>query len=79
MKNAQKIQCWTTGSKSTWVSRRMSNVCPPWKYKTRIAIKSRTLPTSVYRKNFTAAYSRFGPPQTPMIRYIGISMISQNT
>ena len=57
----------------------MSKVCPPWKNTTRIAMRSRTLPTSVYRKNFIAAYNRFGPPQTPMIRYIGISMASQNT
>ena len=29
--------------------------------------------------NFTAAYTRRGPPQTPMIRYIGTSIPSQNT
>ena len=36
-------------------------------------------PSNVYRKNLTAAYTRFGPPQTPMIRNIGISIASKNT
>ena len=36
-------------------------------------------PTNVYTKNLMAAYNRRFPPQTPMMKYIGISMISQKT
>ena len=49
------------------------------KYSIRIAISISTLPTSVYRKNLIAAYSFRGPPQTPIRKYIGSSMTSQNT
>ncbi len=38
-----------------------------------------TLPNSVYRKNLMAAYSRRGPPHTPIRKYIGSSITSQNT
>ncbi len=38
-----------------------------------------TEPTSVYRKNLMAAYSRRAPPQIPMRKYIGTSITSQNT
>ena len=44
-----------------------------------MAISISTLPTSVYRKNLIAAYSRRGPPQTPIRKYIGSSITSQNT
>ena len=37
-----------------------------------------TLPAMVKRKNFIAAYTRFGPPQTPISRYMGMSISSQN-
>jgi hypothetical protein len=36
-------------------------------------------PISVYRKNLNAAYTRLGPPHTPMMMYIGISVASKNT
>ena len=36
-------------------------------------------PTSVYRTNLIVAYTRFEPPQIPMIRYIGTRTTSQNT
>ena len=36
-------------------------------------------PSNVYRKNFNAAYTRFGPPQTPMMMNIGISVASKKT
>ena len=36
-------------------------------------------PSSEYRKNFTAAYCRRGPPKRPIRKYIGISMASKNT
>ena len=36
-------------------------------------------PNREYRKNFTAAYCRRGPPKRPMRKYIGISMASKNT
>ena len=38
-----------------------------------------TLPTSVYKKNLIAAYSRRGPPQMPIKKYIGSSITSQKT
>ena len=49
------------------------------KYSAIIASSMSTLPKSVYRKNLMAAYSRRGPPQMPMRKYIGSSMTSQNT
>ena len=39
----------------------------------------KTEPRKVNRKNFTLAYTRRGPPQTPMMMNIGISMASKNT
>ena len=45
----------------------------------KMAISINTLPNNVYRKNLIAAYSFRGPPQTPMRKYIGRSMTSQNT
>ena len=36
-------------------------------------------PKNVYMKNFSVAYTRRGPPQTPMMMNIGISMPSKNT
>ena len=50
-----------------------------WKYSARIPSNSRTEPISVYRKNLIAAYNFLGPPQTPIRKYIGTSMTSQNT
>ena len=38
-----------------------------------------TEPRKVYRKNLIEAYTRFGPPQMPITRNIGISMASKNT
>ena len=38
-----------------------------------------TDPASVKRKNLIAAYSFRGPPQMPMMKYIGTSITSQNT
>ncbi len=34
---------------------------------------------NVYRKNLMVAYTRRGPPQTPMMMNIGMSIASQNT
>ena len=56
----------------------MSNVDgSDWKYSARKATSMKTDPKSVYRKNFTAAYSRRGPPQMPIMKYIGTSTSSQ--
>ena len=44
-----------------------------------MATSINTLPTSVKRKNLMAAYSRRGPPQMPIRKYIGSSITSQNT
>jgi hypothetical protein len=52
---------------------------PVLKYIARITRSIRTLPTSVYIKNLIAAYSRLGPPHTPIRKYMGSNMISQKT
>ena len=44
-----------------------------------MAINISTLPNNVYKKNLIAAYSRRGPPHTPIRKYIGSSMTSQKT
>ncbi len=44
-----------------------------------MTISIRTEPARVYRKNLMAAYSLRGPPHTPMRKYIGRSITSQNT
>ena len=36
-------------------------------------------PKNVQMKNFIAAYSRLSPPQTPMMKYIGMSITSHIT
>ena len=36
-------------------------------------------PKREYRKNFIAAYCRRGPPNRPMMKYIGMSMASKKT
>jgi hypothetical protein len=56
----------------------MSNVLPHVKYKARIAMSINTDPNNVYRKNFIAAYSRWGPPHMPIRKYMGRSITSQN-
>src|ERR1019366_3329880 len=57
----------------------MSNVPPPaLKYRAKIPSNMITEPTSVYRKNLIAAYSRRSLPHTPIRKYIGTSMTSQN-
>ena len=38
-----------------------------------------TLPKRVYRKNLMAEYRRRSLPQTPIRKYMGTSMTSQNT
>ena len=45
----------------------------------RIATSIRSDPKNVYTKNLMAAYRRFSPPHTPMMKYIGISMTSHIT
>jgi hypothetical protein len=52
----------------------------PWsRYIAISAISIRTEPARVYRKNLIAAYSRLGPPQIPIRKYMGSSITSQNT
>ena len=55
------------------------NVFPHVKYSAKIAISMSTDPTKVYKKNFIAAYSRWGPPHIPMRKYMGKSINSQKT
>ena len=56
-----------------------SNVCPPTTQRPITEASMNRPPTSEYRKNLTAAYWRRAPPNEPMMKYIGISMISKNT
>ncbi len=62
---------------SSW---RMSNVSAPVrKYSARKLTIISAEPNSVYRKNLIDAYCRSGPPQTPIMKYIGSSTTSKNT
>src|ERR1700693_3752705 len=57
----------------------ISNVPPPaLKYSARIPSSMITEPTKVYKKNLIAAYKRRSLPHTPIRKYIGTSMTSQN-
>src|SRR5947209_16433070 len=57
----------------------MSKVFPPLKYKARKLRIISALPNRVYRKNLIDAYCRLGPPQTPIMKYIGRSTSSKKT
>ena len=54
---------WTSLRK--YIARKLSNISAE--------------PNSVKRKNLIDAYSRFGPPQTPIMKNIGSSTTSKNT
>ena len=54
------------------------SVVPASQYIAMMASSISTEPSSVYKKNLKLAYTRRGPPQTPMIRNIGISPPSKN-
>src|ERR1700688_1677467 len=57
----------------------ISNVPPPaLKYSARMPSSMITEPTNVYRKNLIAAYSLRSLPHTPIRKYIGTSITSQN-
>src|ERR1700722_9184738 len=73
-KNSQP--CMATG-KCVSINTDMS-VVPACSHMAISASSISTEPVNVNRKNFTAAYTRRGPPQTPMMRYIGISTPSKN-
>jgi hypothetical protein len=57
----------------------MSKVWPPLQYRARKLRIMSAEPKSVKRKNLIAAYCRLGPPQTPIMKYIGRSTSSKNT
>ncbi len=61
------------------MSSAMSKVRPPLKNRARKPRIMKAEPNIVYRKNFSDAYCRFGPPHTPIMRYIGRSTTSKNT
>jgi hypothetical protein len=48
-------------------------------YRAIVPTSIRTLPDNVKMRNLTAAYTRPGPPHTPMSRKTGTSISSQNT
>ncbi|MCY1381953.1 hypothetical protein D9M69_699230 [compost metagenome] len=77
-KKAMKIAICSFIDSLAWCHCRMSNV-PVLLYRYSSATSVSSEPSSVYRKNLKAAYTRFGPPQTPMMMYIGISVASKNT
>jgi hypothetical protein len=56
-----------------------SKVFPPTTHSPITEASMNRPPTRLYRKNFTAAYCLRAPPNEPMMKYIGISMISKNT
>ena len=49
------------------------------KYRARKLTSIRAEPNRVNRKNLIAAYCRLGPPQTPIMKYIGSRTTSKNT
>src|SRR5579864_128387 len=53
-------------------------LAPALKYSARIPSSIITEPTSVYRKNLMAAYKRRSLPHTPIRKYMGTSITSQN-
>src|SRR5688572_15947595 len=55
----------------------MSKLPPLLKYRYTSATSISSEPASVNRKNLNAAYTRLGPPHTPMMMYIGISVPSK--
>jgi len=79
--SARKTIIWNLGANGCAALRvTMSNVCGSVeKYIASMASRIATLPRRVYRKNLMAAYSRLGPPQIPIRKYIGTSIASQNT
>src|SRR5437764_1428020 len=62
-----------------WRRAIMSNVWPPLKYRARKLRIISAEPNRVNRKNLIAAYCRLGPPQTPIMKYIGSSTSSKKT
>jgi hypothetical protein len=70
---------WEPVSFPAWAIETMSGIekVPLSMRSATTATSIRIEPASVYRKNLIAAYSRRGPPQMPMRKYIGRSMISQ--
>src|SRR5438270_10955849 len=62
---------------TVWRRAIMSNVWPPLKYRARKLRIISAEPNRVKRKNLIAAYWRLGPPQTPIMKYIGSSTSSK--
>ena len=54
------------------------SVVPVNQYITIIATSIKTEPSRVKRKNLKAEYTLLGPPQTPIIKNIGIKPASKN-
>src|SRR3954467_4505648 len=57
----------------------MSKVWPPLKYRARKLRIISADPNRVNKKNLIDAYWRFGPPQTPIMKYIGSRTSSKKT
>src|SRR5207302_9817819 len=62
-----------------WRKAIMSKVWPPLKYNARKLRIISADPNRVNRKNLIAAYWRLGPPQTPIMKYMGSRTSSKKT
>jgi hypothetical protein len=80
-KNAQNSSTcvWVSNCAAEARSVGISNVAPPaLKYSAKMPSSMITEPTKVYRKNLIAAYKRRSLPHTPIRKYMGTSITSQN-
>ena len=65
---------------TSWASPSMLKVVEPvTQYRARKLTNMSAEPNRVKRKNLMAAYSRFSPPQTPIMKYIGRRTTSKKT
>ena len=78
--NSSTCVPWTMPAPCSLVRVTMSNVrCFDRKNSARKLNSISAEPNSVKRKNLIDAYSRFGPPHTPIMKNIGSSTISKKT
>ena len=77
--NSICVPCDDPRAVRSCVSATMSNVCALRQEEQRQEADSSIIaePNSVNRKNLIDAYSRFGPPHTPIMKNIGSSTISK--
>src|SRR5476651_605905 len=64
--NAKKSHFWADSAIGSLCQSRIEKLPPDLLYRYSTATSISSDPISVYRKNLSAAYTRLGPPQTPM-------------